>query len=115
MGVDFLKSKAKAFTKGWDRARVDLARRSLFTRSPGEVVSGGVATTFGTSSLSPGDEVLLRTDGDRLVVVADLAVCAEFVKASDPIIQRVRECGGCAKARIGASHPSLNLVEVLLQ
>jgi len=34
MGVDFIRERAQGFTRSWDRHRIDLSTRSLFTRDP---------------------------------------------------------------------------------
>jgi hypothetical protein len=114
MGVDFLKSKAKSFNKGWDLSRVELARKGLFTREPDCLATGVVAKMIGTP-LRTGDSVLVRTDGDRLVVVDDLAVRAVFVKPPPDVFDKIRASGGYAKGEIALAMPSLQLVEVTIR
>ena len=114
MGVDFLKLKAKSFTKGWDASRVELARKGLFTREPSCLATWVVARTIGTT-LKAGDLVLVRTDGDRLVVVDDLAVQAILLKPPPDVYERIRESGGYAKGEIAVAFPSLQLIEVTIR
>jgi len=114
MGVDFLKSKAKTFIKGWDSSRLELARRNLFTRDPSCLATRVVARTLG-STLSVGDVVLVRTDGSRLVVIDDLAIRAVFVKPPPDVFDRIRDSGGYAHGEIAGAFPTLQLVEVTIR
>ena len=115
MGVDFLKSKARSFTKGWDRSRVELSRRTLFTREPDCLATGAVAKVIGPGTLVPGDRVLVRAERDQLVVVCDLAVRAVFVRPPESLVRRISESGGYANGQIEVAHPTLDLVEVFVQ
>jgi len=114
MGVDFLKSKAKTFTKGWDLSRLELARRNLFTRDPSCLATRVVARTLGPT-LRVGDAVLVRTDGNRLVVIDDLAIRAVFVKPPPDVFDRIRDSGGYANGEIAVAFPTLQLVEVTIR
>jgi hypothetical protein len=115
MGVDFLKSKAKAFTKGLDSDRLASTRRHLFAHHPEHIATGAIAKVVGPQKLAAGDDVLVRADGDRLVVVVDLAETAVFEKPPDSLVQAIRQSGGYAKGRIEAAYPTLELVKVLVQ
>jgi hypothetical protein len=115
MGVDFLKSKARAFTKGWDRSRLELARRSLFTVQPPDLSRSAVAKIVGAPRLNAGDTVLIRSDGDGLAVVVELNVAARFVHPPEDISKIVEEQGGCVAGSVQASFPTLGLVEVALR
>jgi hypothetical protein len=112
MGVDFLRSKAKPFIKAWDTSRVDLTRRTLFTRDPQATPVSAVARMTGPTSLLVGDEVVVQADGSRLLLVMEHSVRAEVVKPPESVMETIRGCGGYALARVSAAHPAMTLAEV---
>ena len=114
MGVDFLRSKAKPFLKAWDASRVDLTRRTLFTRDPEAAPVSAVAKMRESSGLSEGDEVIVQADGDRLLLCVDHAVRAEIVKPAESIVRRIESTGGFSVGRVHKAFPSMALVEVHL-
>lgn len=114
MGVDFLRSKAKPFLKSWDSSRVDLTRRSLFTREPQAAKVAAVAKMLDGSSLSDGDEVVVQADGGRLLLCVNHSVRAEIVKPADSVIRRIEDCGGYSLGRVEKAFPTMNLAEVYL-
>jgi len=114
MGVDFLKSKAKAFVKGWDLSRLELTRKDLFTREPNCLATGAVARTLG-SAFSVGDTVLVRVDDNRLVVIRDLAIQAVFLEPPPDVFDRIRASGGYANGEITGAFSEIQLVEVTIR
>lgn len=114
MGVDFLRSKAKPFIKAWDMSRVDLTRRTLFTRDPHSVPISAVAKMISSSSLSQGDEVVIQTDGDRLLLCIGRSVLGEIVKPAAPVLRQIKEGGGYSIGRVIRTIPSMTLAEVNL-
>jgi len=114
MGVDFIKSVAKPFNKGWDVRRLELARTNLFTREADCLASSAVARAVGAITFSAGEQVHLRVDGDQLVVVQDLSVTAIVVKPPATMVEQIHQSGGYAKGEIVALHPTLNLMEIMI-
>lgn len=114
MGVDFLRSKAKPFLKAWDASRVDLTRRTLFTRDPHAAPVSAVAKMVDSSSLCEGDQVVVQADGERLLLCVDHSVRAEIIKPAEPILRRIRDCGGYSLGRVNRAFPSMTLAEVNL-
>lgn len=114
MGVDFLRSKAKPFLKAWDASRVDLTRRTLFTRDPQAAPVSAVARMLEPSSLCDGQEVVVQADGDRLLLCVDHAVRAEVVKPPESIIRQIEGSGGFSLGRIHKAFPTMALAEVRL-
>ena len=114
MGVDFLRSKAKAFNKTWDTSRVNLARRTLFTRDPQATPVSAVARMTGPTSLAVGDEVVVQTDGNRLLLVIEHSVRGEVVKPATSVLETIQGCGGYALGRVSAAYPTMTLAEVQL-
>lgn len=115
MGVDFLKSKCKPFVKAWDAHRLHATESRLFGADSNRLVTSVVAKTTGPHTLRGGDEVLLRVDGDRLSILADLASVAVVLEPSASISTAIRESGGYARGTIEASYPTLDLMKVQIR
>ena len=114
MGVDYMRLKAKPFLKGLDHGRVEIARRNLFTRDPARPEHAIVARCTGPLTPAEGSEVLVRAEGEGLVLVDDLAVRAVIIKPPQSVVETIREIGGYARGRILKTHPSLELLEVAI-
>jgi len=77
MGLDFIRRRAKTFTKTWSRGRTDLAQPTLFTRYP-ECRSRSVlllvrgTTQIGSASSPPPDlmAAICKAGGNALGQVA---------------------------------------------
>ena len=115
MGVDFLRSKAKAFKKRWDMDRLELARRNLFTRDPECTVRTIIGRTFGSVQVVEGTRLLLRAEGEKLTGLLDLVACVDVPSPPESIMQAVRESGGYANGVVALAMPSEGVVEVLVQ
>lgn len=115
MGVDFIRARAKSFTKAWDAGRLELARKTLFTRESESLVTGAVATTTGPHALRLGDEILVRVDGERVELVDDLTVKGVLVKPTAAIIEKIRQTGGYATASVDRYDATNRLAEVTIR
>lgn len=115
MGVDFLRSKAKSFEKAFDRGRAEITRKTLFTSEPGGITQHLVARSVDHCPLKVGDPVLMRSEGEQMLVMVDVTVYGRVVKPPEGMLNAVRSAGGYAKGCIAASYPSLSLLEVSLQ
>jgi hypothetical protein len=115
MGVDFLKSKCPQFTKAWDTERLSSSRNRLFSDASGLIATDLVFKTTGPQTFREGDEVLVRADGDRLNILADLAPAGVFAAPNSPVIEKIRESGGYARGIIEAAYPTLDLVRVQIR
>jgi hypothetical protein len=114
MGTDFMKAKAKRFTKGLDRGLVELTRSNFFSRMPQALEVTAVAKSVGDSCLSKGDKVVLHAHDGRLFVEVGTTICAEIIKPQEKWLTELQDAGGYANAVIALAHPSLSLVEVSL-
>jgi hypothetical protein len=114
VGVDYMRLKAKPFLKGLDQGRVEIARRNLFTRDPAKPDHAIVAHYTRPGSLTEGSEVLVRAEGEGLVLVDDLTIRAVVVRPPPSIVDAIRQIGGYARGRILKMHPTLQLLEVAI-
>lgn len=100
MGVDFIRERAKAFTRSWDRHRIELATRSLFTRDPVCVPRAALASTTTPRTISPGTIVVVRAENGGLVAYHELTPVAEFVDPPPDMALAIDKSGGCAKGEV---------------
>jgi len=112
VGVDFIRQRAKTFTKSWDNHRVELSRRTLFTQEPDCLARSAAARMVGPRPLITGERVLVRVDGERLIVVQDMAVRAVFLDPPSSLMDIVRGTGGYADGEVCAVSSTCELVEV---
>jgi hypothetical protein len=113
VGVDFLKSKCKKFSKGWDVQRLNAALSKVQAESA-KASEEVVARTVAAHEFRAGDEVTLRADGDRVSIVVDLVPTA-IVEATPDVTKAILESGGYARGTIRAAHPSLCLLSIHIQ
>lgn len=110
MGLDFIRARAKTFKKSWDRHRLDLSTRTLFTRDV--VYSSRAALATATDDgLEAGTPLIVRCRGDRLIAYIELMPVAEFINPPPDLINLVREGGGCAVGTVVSVQPQ-RLVEI---
>lgn len=112
MGVDFLKSKCKAFSKTWDAARLQSNESRLFSAESHTLGTSVVAKSVAPHTLHDGDEVLVRVDGDGMSIIADLARVAILPEPRADLANAIRESGGYARGTVQAAYPTLGLLKV---
>jgi len=105
MGVDFIRSRAKKFTRSWDENRVELAKRSLFTRDPAYLPRTAIATT--SAAVVPGTVLILRLENGTLVGYKDITPVAYFVSPPADYVSAIQEHGGCAEGEVTSAHDSI--------
>lgn len=111
MGLDFIRQKAPSFTKSWDRHRIALCQRSLFTRDPELRSRSALART--QARLGAGDAMLVRADGTGLVGYSGLTPVAEFVDPPPDLVDAVRATGGYAEGKVVSVYDG-NVAEIAL-
>jgi hypothetical protein len=111
MGIDFIRSRAHDFSRSWDRHRVDLATRSLFTRDPACLPRSAVATLTSPRTIPLGSVLIVRCDNIGLTVYDELTPVAQFSNPPPDMVSAIRESGGCAKGEVTAIHGS-TLLEI---
>ena len=102
MGLDFIRARAKAFTRCWDANRVELARRSLFTRDPTSLPRTAIATT--SAAVVPGTILIVRPENGTLVGYDGMIAVARFVSPPADWVSAIQERGGCAEGEVTAVH-----------
>jgi len=78
MGIDFVRKAARSFHKGLDRRRIELATPNLFTQQPASTPRSYAANLRSGKSLSEGEKLGVRLDGDRVVAMRGLDPVATF-------------------------------------
>jgi hypothetical protein len=111
MGLDFVRHKAASFTKSWDRGRIALCERTLFTMDPEMGSRTALARTHGR--LSADSPMLVRVEGNGLAGYHGLTRVASFVAPPPDLVEAVRETGGCAAGTVVVVHDG-NVAEVAL-
>ena len=111
MGLDFIREKAPSFKKSWDRHRIALCQRSLFTRDPELRSRAALATT--EAGVGAGAVMLVRVEGAGLTGYRGLTRVAVFVDPPPDLVAAVREAGGYAEGEVVAVHEG-NVAEVAL-
>lgn len=111
MGLDFVRHKAASFTKSWDRHRIELCQRSLFTKDPEMGSRTALACTHGT--INADSSMLVRVEGKGLAGYHGLTRVATFVAPPPDLVEAVRETGGCAAGTVVALHDR-NVAEIAL-
>lgn len=109
MGVDFIRERAHDFTRCWDRHRIELAERSLFTEDPECLPRAAIAKT--SRPVQAGTVLIVRCESGGLVGYDELTPVAWFVEPPADMVSSIRECGGCAKGEVAAIYDT-NLVEI---
>lgn len=98
MGVDFIRQRAGSFTKSWDRHRIELCQRSLFTKDPEGVARTALAKTH--SPINVDSLMLVQAEGRSLVGYRDVTRVAVFVDPPANLVKAVHEAGGYAEGRV---------------
>lgn len=111
MGLDFIRQKAPSFTKSWDRHRIELCQRSLFTRDPELESRTALART--RPGIGADAAMLVRVEEAELIGYRGLTRVAEFVDPPPDLVQAVREAGGYAEGQVVALHEG-NVAEIAL-
>ena len=112
MGVDFIQKRAKSFSKAWDRARIELVTKSLFTEEPDCIGRALIARAVGPLPLEIGSSVIVRADNESLFAEIDLVVVARFVAPTRSAMEAVRNGGGYATGTVITNNMRSGLAEI---
>lgn len=96
MGVDFIRQRAKTFQKSWDSHRLELTKRTLFTREPDCIIRAGVARVVVADLVEIGSQHLLRVDDGKLVALSGTKTVAVFVNPTASMLEAIERTGGYA-------------------
>lgn len=111
MGVDFIRQRTASFKKSWDRHRIELCERSLFTNDPERAARTALAKIG--PAVAADSSMLVRAESGALVGYRDLTRTAVFIDPPADLVQRVREAGGYAEGRVVAVHDG-NVAEIAI-
>jgi hypothetical protein len=104
MGVDFIRARAKTFTRSWDQGRIELAKRTLFTCDPAYLPRTAIATT--SAAIVPRTILIVRWENGTLVGYHELTPVAYFVSPPADLVSAIQEHGGCAEGEVTSVHDS---------
>ena len=78
MGIEFVRKAAPSFRKGLDRMRIELATPTLFSREPACAPRAYAAKVRSGQTLTAGEMVGVRLDGEQILVLRGLDPVATF-------------------------------------
>lgn len=115
MGTDFIEKVGATYKKGWDKNRLELGARTLFTTEPGCLVRSAVVDMIDSVPMpTVGDHVLVRADPSGLVIVDELTPTGHFVDSPSEIVDRIESFGGYSAGQVVTVHTVSRLIEVTL-
>ena len=98
MGLDFIRQRAKAFTRSWDHHRISLSERTLLSVDPDRSARTALARTTGT--LERGSTILICIEGSGLIGYQELTRVASFVDPPPDLVRLVELGGGVAEGQV---------------
>jgi hypothetical protein len=114
MGVDFIRQRAKSFRKLWDRHRLELTTKDLFSREPDCITRGAVARVLGSDRVEEGTPLLLVVQGETLVAMREMRPVAVLVRPPASLLTLIEESGGYADGRVEGPSPAANLIQITI-
>ena len=78
MGIDFIRKAAPSFHKGLDRQRIELCTPGLFTQEPTSVSRTYAANVHNGQTLTSGEKLGVRLEGERVLAMRGLDHVATF-------------------------------------
>ncbi len=115
MGLDFIRRRAKTFTKSWHRNKTDLARPTLFTRYPECRSRSLIADLDAEAGVSPGVEVLVCARGAELTIVRGTTPIGATSRPPPDLISAIRQAGGDALGRVTRLNPISGTADVEIE
>lgn len=114
MGSDFLQRVGKTLKRSWDQGRVAMATHDLTTR---ELVSNGrgvAADIVRGATLSQGEHLTVRLEGDVLVARRCLTVVARNDKPSPAVVKILNQYCNIRPATVSEVHDMAGMVEITI-
>jgi hypothetical protein len=96
MGMDFVTSKAKAFTKQWDGARAALAVADLLAAEAELLEQEVLFEVHDGFTLSVGEDLVVQLSGDELVALRGHDIVATAVCPPAGVVAFVKTAHGFA-------------------
>lgn len=115
MGVDFLKSKAKSFNKGWDRGRRELAAACLFVGAPELAQRRFLAESAGTAGFQAGEQLLGAVEGESVRLSRNGHIAGYLASLPLQVLNRLRnDAYGVTLVTVHVANPISGTAEVSL-
>lgn len=95
MGLDFIRQRAKQFTRSWDDHRLSLCERTLFSVDPADSPRRVIART--AVPLDPDTTILMCSEGPNLEGYHGLNHIVSVIDPPPDLVRLVDGTGGCAQ------------------
>jgi len=116
MGLDFVQKAKPQIIKGWSKGQEELCSPDLFSRSPEEDQPPTLLfIKTGDGRVEVGSEVVLSTDGDKLVARQGIPIIATAVRPPDDLIRAIRARSNCALGRVTGAHSQSGVLDIAVR
>jgi hypothetical protein len=115
MGLDFIRRRAKTFTKTWSRNRTDLARPTLFTRYPECRSRSVIADLASDAGISQGTRVLVCARGAELLLVSGTTQIGAASRPPSDLLSAIHQAGGNALGHVTRINPISGTADVEIE
>ena len=114
MGIEFIRKRAKSYTRRWDLGRLDLGTCDLFTQEPTAVPRVFPFDLAPAADVHVGDTVVVESDGNVLIARNRLSEVARSENPPNEILTAVRDSCGVAKGFVHHVHCRARVAEISL-
>jgi hypothetical protein len=112
MGVDFIRRAARSFHKGLDRRRIELATPTLFTQQPAAAPRTYAAHVRSGETLTTGEKLGVRLDGDCVVAMRGLDLIATIKSPPADLLAALSASHGEAYGVVHQMHDIAHVAEI---
>ncbi len=112
MGLDYAEKRAKSYRKGLDNSRIELGTPDLFTQQPDCAPRAYAASVRKGHTLSPGDKLGVRLEGEQVVVLRGLDHVATFTNPTAELKSALVASHGEACGIVQDSHAISRTAEI---
>ncbi|RTL50057.1 MAG: hypothetical protein EKK40_13765 [Bradyrhizobiaceae bacterium] len=112
MGLDFIRTAAPGFNRVLDRRLVEMHSPTLFSGDIPIVSRTARADLCGNAIVEPGEKVLLRIVGDRVIVQRLNIIIAESSNAPAEFVAHLRAGAGIAEGEVTSVQPISQTLEI---
>ncbi|HEY6345002.1 MAG TPA: hypothetical protein VIY49_26185 [Bryobacteraceae bacterium] len=114
MGIDFVRKAAPTFRKGLDKKRIELVTPTLFTQQPDCTPRSYAAEVHDGEKLQAGQELGVRLEGQKVVVLRGLDQVATFNSPPADLISALAASHGEACGTVSQVHELSQTAEITL-
>lgn len=112
MGLDFIRRAAHTFHKGLDRRRIELATPTLFTQPPTSLPRTYAAEVRGGQTLTAGEQLSVRLDGQRVLALRGLDPVAIINSPPVELMDALSASHGEACGVVNEVHDIAHIAEI---